>query len=294
MKYCRFHLNGSAHYGLVEPVAGNDEITRLLLQPPQSSDGDVEGLPSRRMDHIPLAQASLLPPVEPSKIVCIGRNYREHAAELGHDVPLEPLIFLKPPSSLLPPGATILRPKVSERTDYEGELGVVIARRCRQLAEGDDVRPYILGYTCVNDFTARDLQNKDGQWTRAKGFDTFCPVGPVVTDGKSDDGKNDDGTNTDGTSDDGIDADGSNIDPWAGVSVETRVNGEVKQSGNTRDFIFPLDVIIRYISQIMTLEPGDLISTGTPKGVGPVVAGDVIEVSIPGIGVLRNAVADRT
>ena len=294
MKYCRFHLNGSAHYGLVEPVAGNDEITRLLLQPPQSSDGDVEGLPSRRMDHIPLAQASLLPPVEPSKIVCIGRNYREHAAELGHDVPLEPLIFLKPPSSLLPPGATILRPKVSERTDYEGELGVVIARRCRQLAEGDDVRPYILGYTCVNDFTARDLQNKDGQWTRAKGFDTFCPVGPVVTDGKSDDGKNDDGTNTDGTSDDGIDADGSNIDPWAGVVVETRVNGEVKQSGNTRDFIFPLDVIIRYISQIMTLEPGDLISTGTPKGVGPVVAGDVIEVSIPGIGVLRNAVADRT
>ncbi len=254
----------------------------------------MEGLPSRRMDHIPLAQASLLPPVEPSKIVCIGRNYREHAAELGHDVPLEPLIFLKPPSSLLPPGATILRPKVSERTDYEGELGVVIARRCRQLAEGDDVRPYILGYTCVNDFTARDLQNKDGQWTRAKGFDTFCPVGPVVTDGKSDDGKNDDGTNTDGTSDDGIDADGSNIDPWAGVSVETRVNGEVKQSGNTRDFIFPLDVIIRYISQIMTLEPGDLISTGTPKGVGPVVAGDVIEVSIPGIGVLRNAVADRT
>jgi 2-keto-4-pentenoate hydratase/2-oxohepta-3-ene-1,7-dioic acid hydratase in catechol pathway len=294
MKYCRFHLNGSAHYGLVEPVAGNDEITRLLLQPPQTSDGDVEGLPSRRMDHIPLAQASLLPPVEPSKIVCIGRNYREHAAELGHDVPLEPLIFLKPPSSLLPPGATILRPKVSERTDYEGELGVVIARRCRQLTEGDDVRPYILGYTCVNDFTARDLQNKDGQWTRAKGFDTFCPVGPVVTDGKNDDGKNDDGTNTDGTSDDGIDADGSNIDPWAGVSVETRVNGEVKQSGNTRDFIFPLDVIIRYISQIMTLEPGDLISTGTPKGVGPVVAGDVIEVSIPGIGVLRNAVADRT
>jgi len=284
MKYCRFHLNGSAHYGLVEPVAGNDEITRLLLQPPQSSDGDVEGLPSRRMDHIPLAQASLLPPVEPSKIVCIGRNYREHAAELGHDVPLEPLIFLKPPSSLLPPGATILRPKVSERTDYEGELGVVIARRCRQLTEGDDVRPYILGYTCVNDFTARDLQNKDGQWTRAKGFDTFCPVGPVVTDGKNDDGKNDDG----------IDADGSNIDPWAGVSVETRVNGEVKQSGNTRDFIFPLDVIIGYISQIMTLEPGDLISTGTPKGVGPVVAGDVIEVSIPGIGVLRNAVADRT
>ena len=266
MKYCRFLLNGAAHYGVVESLAGNAEITRLLLHPPQSSDGDVEGLPSRRMDRIPLAEASLLPPVEPSKIVCVGRNYREHAAELGNEVPQEPLIFFKPPSSLLPPGATILRPKVSARTDYEGELGVVISRRCRQLADGDDVRPYILGYTCVNDFTARDLQDKDGQWTRAKGFDTFCPVGPVVADG---------------------------LDPWAGVQVETRVNGEVRQSGNTKDFIFPLDVIIRYISQIMTLEPGDLIATGTPKGVGPVVAGDAIEVSIEGIGPLRNPVADQ-
>jgi 2-keto-4-pentenoate hydratase/2-oxohepta-3-ene-1,7-dioic acid hydratase in catechol pathway len=272
MKYCRFHLNGSAYYGLVESVAGNttteDEITRLLLQPPQESDGDVEGLPSRRMDRIPLSQAILLPPVEPSKIVCVGRNYREHAAELGNEVPQEPLLFFKPPSSLLPPGGTILRPKVSARTDYEGELGVVIARRCQQLADTEDVRPYILGYTCVNDFTARDLQNKDGQWTRAKGFNTFCPVGPVV-------------------------ADGINVDPWAGVQVETRVNGEVRQSGNTKDFIFPLDVVIRYISQIMTLEPGDLIATGTPKGVGPVVAGDAVEVSIEGIGQLRNSVADQ-
>jgi 2-keto-4-pentenoate hydratase/2-oxohepta-3-ene-1,7-dioic acid hydratase in catechol pathway len=266
MKYCRFALNNSAHYGLVESVAGKDEITRLLSQPPQRSDGDVEGLPSRRMDRIPLAEASLLPPVQPTKIVCVGRNYREHAAELGNDVPQEPLLFFKPPSSLLPPGGTILRPKVSERTDYEGELGVVMARCCRNLTESDDVRPYILGYTCINDFTARDLQNKDGQWTRAKGFDTFCPVGPVVADG---------------------------LDPWAGVQVETRVNGEVRQSGTTRDFIFPLDAVIRYISQIMTLEPGDLIATGTPKGVGPVLAGDVIEVSIEGIGQLRNPVADR-
>ena len=269
MKYCRFNLNGSAHYGLVESVAGNNEyeITRLLLQAPQESDGDVEGLPSRRMERIALAQASLLPPVQPSKIVCVGRNYREHAAELGHEVPQEPLLFFKPPSALLPPGGTILRPKVSARTDYEGELGVVIARCCHRLPDSEDVRPYILGYTCVNDFTARDLQNKDGQWTRAKGFDTFCPVGPVV-------------------------ADGINLDPWAGVQVETRVNNEVRQSGNTRDFIFPLDVVIRYISHIMTLEPGDLISTGTPKGVGPVVAGDAIEVSIEGIGQLRNSVAD--
>ena len=266
MKYCRFELSGSAHYGMVESVADNDEITRLLLQPPHQSGGDVEGLPSRRMDHIPLAQASLLPPIQPSKIVCVGRNYREHAAELGNEVPQEPLLFFKPPSSLLPPGGTILRPKVSTRTDFEGELGVVIARRCRDLADSEDVRPYILGYTCVNDFTARDLQNKDGQWTRAKGFDTFCPVGPLVTD---------------------------SLDPWAGVQVETRVNGEVRQSGNTRDFIFTLDVIIRYISQIMTLEPGDLIATGTPKGVGPVIAGDVIEVSVEGIGQLRNPVADQ-
>jgi 2-keto-4-pentenoate hydratase/2-oxohepta-3-ene-1,7-dioic acid hydratase in catechol pathway len=267
MKYCRFNLNGSPQYGLVESVAGHDEITRLLLQPPQNSDGDVEGLPSRHMDRIHIAEASLLPPVEPSKIVCVGRNYREHAAELGHDVPQEPLIFFKPPSSLLSPGETIRRPKVSERTDYEGELGVVIARRCHKLTEGDDVRPYILGYTCVDDFTARDLQNKDGQWTRAKGFDTFCPVGPVVAD---------------------------ELDPWAGIQVETRVNDEVRQSGNTRDFIFALDIIIRYISQVMTLQPGDLIATGTPKGVGPVLAGDVVEVSIPGIGQLRNPIADES
>ena len=266
MKYCRFNLNGSPQYGLVESVAGHDEITRLLLQPPQNSDGDVEGLPSRHMDRIHIAEASLLPPVEPSKIVCVGRNYREHAAELGHDVPQEPLIFFKPPSSLLSPGETIRRPKVSERTDYEGELGVVIARRCHKLTEGDDVRPYILGYTCVDDFTARDLQNKDGQWTRAKGFDTFCPVGPVVAD---------------------------ELDPWAGIQVETRVNDEVRQSGNTRDFIFALDIIIRYISQVMTLQPGDLIATGTPKGVGPVLAGDVVEVSIPGMGQLRNPIADE-
>ena len=267
MKYCRFQLNGAVHYGFVESVAGNDAITRLLLKPPQASDGDVEGLPSRRMDPLPLAQASLLAPVEPSKIICVGRNYREHAAELGHDVPVEPLLFFKPPSALLAPGATILRPKVSERTDYEGELGVVIGRRARRLRDDEDVRPYILGYTCVDDFTARDLQNKDGQWTRAKGFDTFCPVGPLVADG---------------------------LDPWSGVQVETRVNGEVRQSGNTRDFIFALDVVIRYASRIMTLEPGDLIATGTPKGVGPVVAGDAVEVSIEGVGVLRNPVEDES
>src|SRR6201988_4294379 len=146
---------------------------------------------------VSLAEVSLLPPVRPSKIVCVGRNYREHAAELGHDVPKEPLIFFKPTSALLPPGGTVRRPRISERVDYEGELGVVIGKTCYQPAPDADIRQYILGYTCVNDVTARDLQNKDGQWMGAKGFDTFCPVGPVVTDAS---------------------------DPWAGVGVETRVN----------------------------------------------------------------------
>jgi 2-keto-4-pentenoate hydratase/2-oxohepta-3-ene-1,7-dioic acid hydratase in catechol pathway len=265
MKYCRFQLNGQTHYGLVEAVAGSDMITRQLLRPPDTADGDIEGLPSKRMDHLPLAESTLLAPVYPSKIVCVGRNYREHAAELGHEVPTEPLMFLKPPSALLGPASAIRRPTISERVDYEGELGVVIGRTCRKIGADEDVRPFILGYTCVDDVTARDLQNKDGQWTRAKGFDTFCPVGPVVAD---------------------------EIDPWAGIGVETRVNGAVRQQGNTRDFIFPLDVVIRHISQVMTLLPGDLIATGTPKGVGPVVAGDVIEVSVEGVGTLRNPVVD--
>jgi 2-keto-4-pentenoate hydratase/2-oxohepta-3-ene-1,7-dioic acid hydratase in catechol pathway len=263
MKFCRFELNAQPRYGLVESVAGVEQITRLFLSPPQAASGDLEDVPTRRMDHLPLAEATLLAPVSPSKIVCVGRNYREHAAELGNEVPAEPLIFFKPPSSLLAPGAQVRRPRISERVDYEGELGVVMAKPCYQLAVDEDVRPYILGYTCVNDVTARDLQKKDGQFTRAKGFDTFCPVGPVVT---------------------------NEIDPWAGISVQTRVNGEVRQDGNTRDFIFPLDAVIRYISQVMTLIPGDLISTGTPQGVGPVISGDTMEVFVEGIGTLRNPV----
>src|SRR5258706_3319770 len=183
MKYCRFHQNTQAHYGLVGSVAGRDAIVRILLTSPEESGGDVESLRTRRIEPVALEEAILLPPVTPSKIVCVGRNYREHAAELGNEVPTEPLLFFKPPSSLLPPVGTILRPKVSERTDHEGELGVVIARRCHLLTESDDVRPYILGYTCINDFTARHLQHQDGQCNRAKGFDTFCPVGPVVADG---------------------------------------------------------------------------------------------------------------
>src|SRR5207244_7264541 len=171
-----------AHYGLVESVAGRDAIVRILLTSPEESGGDVESLRTRRIEPVALEEAALLPPVTPSKIVCVGRNYRDHAAELGNEVPTEPLIFLKPPSSLLAPGGEVRRPKVAERVDYEGELGVVIAKTCYQPTPDEDVRPYILDYTCVNDVTARDLQSKDGQWTRAKGFDTFCPIRPLVTD----------------------------------------------------------------------------------------------------------------
>lgn len=266
MKYCRFQFNAQAHYGLVESVAGREAIVRILLTPPEEADGDMESLRTRRIEPIPLDGAALLPPVRPSKIVCIGRNYREHAEELGHEVPKEPLIFLKATSALLPPGGIVRRPKISERVDHEGELGVVIGKTCYQPAADADIRQYILGYTCVNDVTARDLQNKDGQWSRSKGFDTFCPVGPLVTD---------------------------EIDPWAGVGVSTRVNGEIKQSGNTRDFIFDLDRVIRHIAQAMTLFPGDLIPSGTPSGVGPLVAGDVVEVSVEGVGTLKNPVADE-
>jgi len=265
MRYCLFQSNNEAHYGLIESVAGHDHITRQILTPPDQT-GDLEDLQTRRMDAIPFAEATLFAPVRPSKIVCVGRNYREHAAELGHEIPKEPLLFFKPPSALNHPGGAIRRPRASQRTDYEGELGVVIARRCSKLADTDDVRPYILGYTAIDDFTARDLQKTDGQWTRAKGFDTFCPVGPLVT---------------------------SEIDPWAGISVQTRVNGELKQDGNTRNLIFALDVVLRYISNIMTLEPGDLIATGTPEGVGPVVAGDVVEITVEGVGTLRNPIVDE-
>ena len=211
-------------------------------------------------------RGSLAPPTQPSKIVCVGRNYREHAKELNHEIPTSPLIFLKPPSAVIAHGDEIRRPhKLSQRVDHEGELGVVIGKRCHDLRDDEDVRPYILGYTCVNDVTARDLQNIDGQWTRAKGFDTFCPIGPVIADG---------------------------LDPWKGVRIETRLNGEVRQSGTTSDFIFPLDVIVRYIASVMTLLPGDVIATGTPAGVGPMQPGDVVEMTVEGVGSLKNPVVN--
>ncbi len=280
MRYCRFEAIDGAQLGRIDRIDNEDVITAVL--PPFPETLGVTGPPVGKYNVLParpkrfpveefkpfsLKDVRLLAPVIPSKIVCVGRNYREHASELGHDVPLEPLLFLKPPSSIIGPEANVQLPpsSMSQRVDYEGELGVVIARRCSKLATGANVRPYIRGYTCVNDVTARDLQKKDSQWTRAKGFDTFCPVGPLVTDEFS---------ILDGT----------------GADVTTRVNGEQRQKGNTREFIFGLDVLIHYISQIMTLEPGDLLSTGTPAGVAPVKSGDVMEVSVSGVGTLRNTV----
>jgi 2-keto-4-pentenoate hydratase/2-oxohepta-3-ene-1,7-dioic acid hydratase in catechol pathway len=209
-----------------------------------------------------LDRVKLLPPSNPTKIVCVGRNYLDHAKELGNDVPKLPMIFMKPASSVIAPDEPIVIPAISQRVDYEGELAIIIGRRCFQLRDSDDVQPYILGYTCLNDVTARDLQKLDVQFTRAKGFDTFCPFGPVIE---------------------------THIDP-NGVSVETFVNGVRKQSGHTSQMIFPLDAIIRFIAQVMTLEPGDVIATGTPAGVSPLSPGDVVEVSVGGIGTLRNPV----
>ena len=213
----------------------------------------------------PLADVTWQVPVVPQKIVCVGRNYRAHAKELGQEVPKEPLLFFKPPSALLPHLGTIRLPRDSERVDHEGELAAVIGRRLRH-AGPEQALAGVLGWTCLNDVTARDLQKKDVQFTRAKGFDTFCPVGPVVVPG---------------------------LDPRE-LCVETWVNGTRRQAGRTDQMIFDVGVLLAYISRVMTLEPGDLVATGTPEGVGPLSSGDEVTVSIAGIGRLVNRVeADR-
>jgi 2-keto-4-pentenoate hydratase/2-oxohepta-3-ene-1,7-dioic acid hydratase in catechol pathway len=199
---------------------------------------------------------------QPSKIVCIGRNYAAHAKELGNEVPKAPLIFLKPPSALLEAGGTILLPPESRQVEFEAEIGVVIGARACGVSVANAER-HIGGFTCVNDITARDLQKSDGQWSRAKGFDTFCPAGPRVARGLD----------------------------WRRFEVICRVNGTERQRAPATDMIFPVPFLIAYISAIMTLEPGDLIATGTPAGVGPLAPGDTVEVEVPGIGVLRNDVA---
>jgi 2-keto-4-pentenoate hydratase/2-oxohepta-3-ene-1,7-dioic acid hydratase in catechol pathway len=200
----------------------------------------------------------------PSKIVCVGRNYAEHAAELGNEVPREPLLFLKAPSALIGDRDRIVIPRQSVQVEHEGELAVVISKICKDLADTANVMDYVLGFTCLNDVTARDLQRKDGQFARAKSFDTFCPVGPVIE---------------------------TELD-ISDVRVVTRVNGEVRQDGRTSQMVFPVDYLVRYISNMMTLLPGDVIATGTPSGVGKLMDGDVCEVEIEGIGTLTNSVID--
>jgi 2-keto-4-pentenoate hydratase/2-oxohepta-3-ene-1,7-dioic acid hydratase in catechol pathway len=271
MKYCRFLYGGQILYGAVDMRDGRLQIVSLTEAPEEDlrvrvGRGSASSF-SHSFQSIPLSTADLLAPVTPSKIVCVGRNYREHAQELGNELPAEPLLFFKPPSSLLRPGGTVVLPAVSERVDYEGELAVVIDRRTRNLGPEDDWREVVRGFTLANDITARDLQKKDAQWARAKGFDTFCPIGPFVSDE--------------------LDLDG-------GVTIETRVNGELRQQASTRDLIFSVPFLLRYISAIFTLEPGDLILTGTPSGVGPLKPGDRVEVSIDGLGILTNTVEAET
>jgi 2-keto-4-pentenoate hydratase/2-oxohepta-3-ene-1,7-dioic acid hydratase in catechol pathway len=257
MRICRFTTATSAtpRFGILD----GDGVL------PLAAGETIESFPNPRTDApIPLAEVKLLAPVAPSKVICVGRNYREHAAELGNKMPDEPLLFLKAPSAIIGDGQSIELPPQSQQVEHEGELGAVIGRRARRLASDDDPLAYVLGYTCVNDVTARDLQRKDVQFTRGKSFDTFCPVGPLIVDG---------------------------LDPL-NLSVVTRVNGAVKQSGRTADMAFPVPFLIRYIADVMTLNPGDLIATGTPAGVSRMTDGDTVEVEIEGIGVLRNIVCD--
>lgn len=240
-----------------------DNAIYPLLSAPweRQRDGVYLPLVDGSAEPLPLKAARLLAPVQPSKILCVGRNYAEHAAELGNDVPAEPLIFLKPLSSLLDPDGAVVYPSLSQRVDHEGEIAIVMGKRARFVSE-EDALSYVFGYTVANDVTARDLQKGDGQWTRGKGFDTFCPVGPWVD---------------------------SSFDP-ANRRVIARVNGEVRQDGNTDLMIFSLAHIISYLSQFCTLEPGDLILTGTPAGVGPVHVGDTMVVEVEGLGSISNLV----
>lgn len=251
-------------------VARFEELGRTFWALLEGDDRarEAEGDPLRGLRPIgaprPLGGLSWRPPVTPSKIVGVGRNYRAHAAELGNEVPAEPLLFLKPPSALIAHEQPIRLPSASRRVDYEGELGVVIGRTARAVPERSAL-DFVLGYTCVNDVTARDLQKRDVQFTRAKGFDTFCPVGPCLALG---------------------------LDP-AALAIETRLNGVAVQRGRTADMVVGIARLISAISAVMTLLPGDLIATGTPEGVGPLHAGDNVEVAVTGIGSLRNPVVQE-
>jgi 2-keto-4-pentenoate hydratase/2-oxohepta-3-ene-1,7-dioic acid hydratase in catechol pathway len=251
VKIARFSTGGDPRFGIVD----DDEIVVLRGDPMFSGFDTTE-------ERIPLADVKLLAPVIPrSKVVAVGRNYREHAAELGNEAPAEPLLFLKPNTSVIGPGDTIVRPHQSSRVDFEGELAIVIGSIAKNVSEAD-AASVVFGYTVANDVTARDLQQKDGQWARAKGFDTFCPLGPVI----------------------------ETEFEVADQAIETRVNGEVRQSGRLDEMVHSVASVIAYASAVFTLLPGDVILTGTPAGVGPIVAGDLVEVTVEGIGTLSNPV----
>ena len=251
MKIARFSTGGDPRFGIVD----DDEIVVLRGDPMFNGFDTTE-------ERIPLADVKLLAPVIPrSKVVAVGRNYREHAAELGNEAPAEPLLFLKPNTSVIGPGDTIVRPRQSSRVDFEGELAIVIGSIAKNVPEAD-AASVVFGYTVANDVTARDMQEKDGQWARAKGFDTFCPLGPVI----------------------------ETEFEVASQGIETRVNGEVRQSGRLDEMVHSVASVIAYASAVFTLLPGDVILTGTPAGVGPIMAGDTVEVTVEGIGTLSNPV----
>lgn len=252
MKYARVKYSNEIYYAKVE---GN--VVTLL-------DGDIFDCYSVTDTTLPLDEVKLMPPCMPSKIAAVGLNYADHAHELNLKIPDFPALFLKPTSSVIGHGDKIIYPPMSKQVDYEAELAIVIGKTASYVSESD-AKQYVLGYTCLNDVTARDLQNKDSQWTRAKGFDTFAPIGPwIETD---------------------IDPDNANI--------TLKLNGEIKQSSNTKNFIFKTEYLISKISEIMTLYPGDIITTGTPSGIGPMNSGDTVEVIIDGIGTLKNTVIKK-
>lgn len=254
MRIARFSHNDAIRFGIVD----EGELV-VLAGDPMFAGYDTTG------ERVPLADVALLAPVIPrSKVVCVGRNYRDHAAELGNDVPTEPMLFFKPNTSVIGPGDAVVLPKQSEFVSFEGELAAVIGRIAKNVPV-DRALDYVFGYTIANDLTARDLQKTDGQWARAKGFDTFCPLGPAIETE--------------------FDVDGAAV-------ITTRLNGEVRQQGPISDMIFPLAEIIAFASAAFTLLPGDVILTGTPAGVGQIVAGDTVEVEISGLGILRNTARD--
>lgn len=253
MKIARFSHDDAILFGIVD-----DTDLVVLSGDPLFAGYEPTG------DRVPIADAVILAPVIPrSKIVCVGKNYHDHAAEMGGEAPEEPLLFLKPNTSVIGPGDAIVRPAISEQTEYEGELAVVIGKVAKNVGQADAL-DHVLGYTIANDVTARDLQRKDGQWARAKGFDTFCPLGPTIS---------------------------TDFDP-AEATIETRVNGEVRQKAPLSDMIHSVEAIIEHASAVFTLLPGDVILTGTPAGVGEFGAGDTVEVEITGLGILRNTVRD--